>query len=186
MEETNISINTENFGIELKRYNDLPPNASLADYIKSGRTKYNLSQRELERRTDIDNSMISKIENGKIKKPSYEIIKKLSSELNINLLELLSVAKYTTKELTKLGLLVNPKKLKGTDKIEDYIVECEGQLHIDLIDVFESYSRGYLELEEVFGLFMFETGIDLEQLIPKEIVKMHSLESLIEELENDD
>lgn len=157
---------------------------SLGKYIKQERTKRNFSQRELARRTNIDNAMISRIEKGEIKKPSYEILKKISRELDVNLIRLLTLAQYTHEELSDLGLITSANNMNYIDKIENYIIECNGNAHIDLIEVFNDFYEHRISLHEFLSLFMSETGIDLSQYIPQEILYEHSLEKIFDEIKN--
>mgnify|MGYP004589792045 CR=1 FL=1 len=66
----------------------------LNDYIKEKREQLGISQRELARRIKIDNSTISYIETGRIKKPSISILVKISEELNLNIFELILMSCY--------------------------------------------------------------------------------------------
>lgn len=72
----------------------------LSDYIKNQREKLGISQRELARRIDIDNASISYIEKGRIKKPSIDVLVKISKELNLNIFKLIKMAGY--EELEKM------------------------------------------------------------------------------------
>ena len=67
---------------------------SLADTIKRAREKQGISQRELSRRTGIDNNTISEIEKGERKKPNAFSLKLLSMELNIDIKVLMTLCGY--------------------------------------------------------------------------------------------
>ena len=71
----------------------------LAELIKNAREKLDISQRELSRRTGIDNNTISQIEMGNRKKPNSLYLIKLSQVLNIPLYTLMLSSGYTEEEV---------------------------------------------------------------------------------------
>ena len=68
---------------------------NLANIIRNRRIEMNISQSELSRRTGIDRTTISKIEMGERKKPVINTLIKLSRVLNIDLRELMYLARYS-------------------------------------------------------------------------------------------
>ena len=76
-------------------------NMSLATLVKEARLNKKISQRELTRRTGVNNNTISKIEKGERKKPNILILKKLSLELELELdfEKLMKLSGYTTDEI---------------------------------------------------------------------------------------
>ena len=72
---------------------------NLAEAISNSREKIGITQRELSRRTGIDNNTIAKIEKGERKKPNILSLKKLGYALKINPDELLKLAGYTEEEI---------------------------------------------------------------------------------------
>ena len=72
---------------------------SLATLVKEARLNKKISQRELTRRTGVDNNTISKIEKGERKKPNILILKKLSLELELDFEKLMKLSGYTTDEI---------------------------------------------------------------------------------------
>ena len=72
---------------------------TLADAISISRKKAGITQRELSRRTGIDNNTIAKIEKGERKKPNVLSLKKLSHALNIDSDGILKLAGYTKEEI---------------------------------------------------------------------------------------
>ena len=60
-------------------------NKTLSEIIKNARIEKGISQRELSRRTGIDNNTIAKIENVSRKKPNALSLKKLAFVLNLEL-----------------------------------------------------------------------------------------------------
>lgn len=75
---------------------------TLSEIVMTARKKLKISQRELSRRTKIDNNTISKIENGQRKKPNIISLIRLSKILNIELVELLYASKYTESEVCEI------------------------------------------------------------------------------------
>ena len=74
-------------------------NMSLATLVKQARLSKNISQRELTRRTGVDNNTISKIEKAERKKPNILILKKLALELELDFEKLMELSGYTTDEI---------------------------------------------------------------------------------------
>ena len=74
-------------------------NKTLASVVKNAREKLGISQRELSRRTGIDNNTVAKIEKGERKKPNVLSLRKISFLLNLNLEELLKLAGYNEQDI---------------------------------------------------------------------------------------
>lgn len=74
-------------------------NKTLASIVKEARKKTGISQRDLSRRTGIDNNTLAKIEKGERKKPNVLSLKKLSVILNLNLKELMVLSGYSSKDI---------------------------------------------------------------------------------------
>lgn len=72
---------------------------TLAEAINITREKHKITQRELSRRTGIDNNTIAKIEKGERKKPNILSLKKLSFALGLDSDNLLELAGYTADEI---------------------------------------------------------------------------------------
>lgn len=89
-------------------------NIELSTIVKETRENQKLSQRELAKNMKVSNSLISRIENGIIKKPSYEILIKLSNELKIELSTLAKSVGYATSEEIK-------RVSEECDKVEEMI-----------------------------------------------------------------
>lgn len=71
---------------------------TLASVIKEAREKIGISQRELSRRTDIDNNTLAKIEKGERKKPNVLALYKLCVSLDLPLDELMELSGYSEHE----------------------------------------------------------------------------------------
>ena len=74
-------------------------NKTLASVVKNAREKLGISQRELSRRTGIDNNTVAKIEKGERKKPNVLSLRKISFLLNLDLEELLKLAGYNEQDI---------------------------------------------------------------------------------------
>ena len=74
-------------------------NYNLANVLRNGRMKLNISQSELARRLGVDRTTILKIENGERQKPTIDTLVRLSKGLNINLSLLLELSGYTSKNI---------------------------------------------------------------------------------------
>lgn len=74
-------------------------NESLSKLVREARIIKRISQRELARRTGVDNNTISKIEKGNRLKPNILILKKLSLELGLDFEKMMELSGYTTDEI---------------------------------------------------------------------------------------
>ena len=74
-------------------------NKTLASVIKNARERIGISQREVSRRTGIDNNTLAKIEKGERKKPNVLSLRKISFLLNLDLEELLKLAGYNGQDI---------------------------------------------------------------------------------------
>lgn len=77
---------------------------TIGEYINQKRRILGYSERELARRINIHNTTINKIENGKIKKPNYLTLKKISITINEPIEILLKLANYTKEEFKLLNI----------------------------------------------------------------------------------
>lgn len=100
-------------------------NKTLASVISSAREKIGISQRELSRRTGIDNNTVAKIEKGERKKPNTLSLIKLSKELNIDLKLLLELSGYTKEDAIMFENLIkdNPNNIISINKTTEKEVE---------------------------------------------------------------
>ena len=100
-------------------------NKSLASVISSAREKIGISQRELSRRTGIDNNTVAKIEKGERKKPNTLSLIKLSKELDIDLKLLLELSGYTKEDAIMFENLIkdNPNNIISINKTTEKEVE---------------------------------------------------------------
>ena len=85
--------------VEFINGNYVPVKNLLATIIKESRIKKGISQRELSRRSGVDNKTIAKIELGERKKPTIVTLLKISVILDLNIYEVLTVAGYSNEEI---------------------------------------------------------------------------------------
>ena len=67
---------------------------TLKTLIEGGRDVKNFSQRELARRIGLSNTSLNDLENGKVKKPDIEVLRKIAEQLDLSLEQLLKAAGY--------------------------------------------------------------------------------------------
>ncbi len=67
---------------------------TLKALIEGERDIKNFSQRELARRIGLSNTSLNDLENGKVKKPDIEVLRKIAEELDLSLEQLLTAAGY--------------------------------------------------------------------------------------------
>ena len=79
----------------------------LNNLIVSARSKKRISQRELARRIGINHVSVNDLEEGRIQKPSIEILTNISKELDISISKLLKAAGYE-----RLLFLLNDERLE--------------------------------------------------------------------------
>lgn len=104
-------------------------NETLASVVKEAREKLGISQRELSRKTGIDNNTIAKIEKGERKKPNILSLRKLSVVLNLNYTKLMKMCDYSKEEIKAIAdnnyysLAVKPKN--GAILMMEDLIELE-------------------------------------------------------------
>lgn len=76
---------------------------TLASVVKEAREKLGISQRELSRRTGIDNNTVAKIEKGERKKPNILSLRKLSVVLNLDYRNLMELCDYSKEEIKAIA-----------------------------------------------------------------------------------
>lgn len=145
----------------------------LCEIIKESRISKNISQRELARRINVNNAVIARIENGETRKPSFPLLKSISEELKLDLVQLLNAACYTMEEIHNLGYieLSEFRGICGTEKLENYMTKnSDGEYIIDLIKIFKGYKNNKIDINAVFGLICAATGgIDLTRYVSEEL-----------------
>ena len=84
---------------------------TLASVVKDAREKLGISQRELSRRTGIDNNTLAKIEKGERKKPNVLSLRKLALILDLSLDELMKLANYDESEFNIISNKIINKEI---------------------------------------------------------------------------
>jgi len=103
---------------------------TLASLVKDAREKLGISQRELSRRTGIDNNTLAKIEKGERKKPNVLSLRKLALILDLSLDELMKLANYDESEFNIISNKIINKENIDTSTIA-------GELINKFIDAFK-------------------------------------------------
>lgn len=103
---------------------------TLASVVKDAREKLGISQRELSRRTGIDNNTLAKIEKGERKKPNVLSLRKLALILDLSLDELMKLANYDESEFNIISNKIINKENIDTSTIA-------GELINKFIDAFK-------------------------------------------------
>lgn len=100
----------------------------LGQYIKSLRNEQNLTLHQVAKDTDIDMTMLSKIERGE-RLPTIEQIKRLANFFQLNENELL--AKLTAEKIVK-DYGINETTLNAVQLVEEQITNYLSQKNYDL------------------------------------------------------
>lgn len=133
-------------------------NIELGNYIKEAREEKGISQRELAKRINVDNALISKIEKGKVNKPNYLTLVKLCKELDLDLIDLLNLAKY---EILDFEILSN---IETYDNFEEAYSLKENYMNknkeIDANKVIKDYKNGKLNEIEALGIIIEAMELD--------------------------
>ena len=130
-------------------------NEKLGNFIKEQREKNGISQRELARNINVNNKTIDNIEKGLINKVSFDILIKISQQLDINLKELLKLSNYSEKEMDDLFKIVynyfNDELLLIEDfkeeEILQYTVVEDDMRYIDITKVLNAFKNN--EIDEI-------------------------------------
>lgn len=130
-------------------------NEKLGNFIKEQREKNGISQRELARNINVNNKTIHNIEKGLINKVSFDILIKISQQLDINLKELLKLSNYSEKEMEDLFKIVynyfNDELLLIEDfkeeEILQYTVVEDDMRYIDITKVLNAFKNN--EIDEI-------------------------------------
>lgn len=94
----------------------------LGDVIKKARENKQMSLRDVEELTDISNAYLSQLEGNKIKKPSPNVLSKLSDLYKIQYSILMKLAGYPVPEVTEQSPLY-ARIGETTTEEEDALVE---------------------------------------------------------------
>lgn len=135
---------------------------NLSDLIKEKRNKLNISQRELAKKINVDNSLISRIESGEVQKPNLFILFNLSETLDISIVKLLKACNYEGFDVELLNNLQDFEFLGSSEKL--YKRYCNSKNEIDLNKVVDDYKQNKIGELEAFSIFykclgLYDRGI---------------------------
>jgi transcriptional regulator with XRE-family HTH domain len=120
----------------------------LSDLIKENRSKLGISQRELAKRINVNDSYIAKIESDITKKPSVPVLVDLSKELKINVFELLEKAGYSRNEIDNIFNISSNQYsyLSELGNIDKKILnEC--------VFHYDEFERDFLDIVKILKLY---------------------------------
>ncbi|MES2516085.1 MAG: helix-turn-helix transcriptional regulator [Bacteroidota bacterium] len=107
---------------------------TLGEILRESREVMPLTLRQVEEATGISNAYLSQVENGKIKKPSINVLYKLAGLYNIELDSLLGASGVVEKKTAKQSKLLNSIALSaGTlskeeeDELLNYLTYLRGK-----------------------------------------------------------
>ena len=127
---------------------------TLGELIKKRRKKLGISQRELSRKTGVDNNTIAKLEKGTRKKPNTLALKKIAYVLKIDIRKILTLAGYSQEDIDyECSLTTNNITMQSNDgniilygeEVKDYFRDLRNAQYaiLKLIDLFEFDSFEY-------------------------------------------
>lgn len=126
-------------------------NESFSEVVKKIRTEANLSQREFAKKLGVSNALISRVEDGIVKKPSFEFLIALSKNFNVDIIPLILCTghKYPyTNALNRLLVSTNlsEEEIEKVLSIDNEEFE-EEVTYIDITKVLNLYKEEKLSLE---------------------------------------
>ncbi len=134
-------------------------NTELSNLIKNKRIEKGLSQRELAKKINVDNATISRIESGLINKISFDIVSKLSKELDIDFLTLFKSSKYTDEdlwEMANVGSKIYKEyfllKYLNEEEIKKFSTVQNNMISIDIVKVLDAYKDNKIDKETAIQL----------------------------------
>ena len=137
----------------------------LADVIKEARKNKNISQRELARQINVDNSSIAKIEKGLILKPTEFILMKIAKSLDLDVINLLKLAGYDEKDINIFN------KLTETN-IDSYFDDAPLHEVKQMLDRLDLEIRATYNLKTAMENYNFDNLKKLPNLDKKEKNKL--------------
>lgn len=140
-------------------------NETLSEVIKTAREKKGISQRELARQINVDNSTIAKIEKGKIKQPSEFVLMKIAKYLNLDAKGLLILAGYKEIEINNLNIFTEKNVLNYFDTAPLYEVK-------QLLDYLNKEIRATKNLKILMEIYNVKNLDKMTQFTKKEIKRL--------------
>lgn len=142
-------------------------NIVLAKMIKEAREKKEISQRELARRTNIDNAEISRIEKGTRIQPNFFALRNLSKELNIDFADLMRASKYEEEAITyfvplkdKEMPLIESRQWTEEEHKKFMSTKEDG---IDLLMVIRKFRKGHISEDDFIYLLSKGLGVNVKE-----------------------
>ncbi|MBR3229741.1 MAG: helix-turn-helix transcriptional regulator [Bacilli bacterium] len=140
-------------------------NETLTEVIKMAREKKGISQRELARQINVDNSTIAKIEKGKIKQPSEFVLMKIAKYLNLDAKDLLILAGYKEIEINNLNIFTEKNVLNYFDTAPLYEVK-------QLLDYLNKEIKATKNLKVLMEIYNVKNLDKMTQFTKKEIKRL--------------
>lgn len=140
-------------------------NETLSEVIKTAREKKGISQRELARQINVDNSTIAKIEKGKIKQPSEFVLMKIAKYLDLDAKELLILAGYKEIEINNLNIFTEKNVLNYFDTAPLYEVK-------QLLDYLNKEIAATKNLKILMEIYNVKNLDKMTQFTKKEIKRL--------------
>ena len=140
-------------------------NETLSEVIKTAREKKGISQRELARQINVDNSTIAKIEKGKIKQPSEFVLMKIAKYLNLDAKDLLILAGYKEIEINNLNIFTEKNVLNYFDTEPLYEVK-------QLLDYLNKEIKATKNLKFLMEIYNVKNLDKMTQFTKKEIKRL--------------
>lgn len=140
-------------------------NETLSEVIKKAREKKGISQRELARQINVDNSTIAKIEKGKIKQPSEFVLMKIAKYFDLDAKDLLILAGYKEIEINNLNIFTEKNVLNYFDTAPLYEVK-------QLLDYLNKEIKATKNLKFLMEIYNVKNLDKMTQFTKKEIKRL--------------
>lgn len=127
-------------------------NNELAQLVSNARIKKGISQRELAKMIGVSNAIISRIENGLVKKPNYITLSKLSAILSIDLMDLFESVDYAYEDILTLQHINDFYNLDGIS--EETLKKYLNSNEIDIVKVKNDYRNNKINELEAISIFL--------------------------------
>lgn len=131
-------------------------NKNLAEVIKETRINKKLTQRELADLIKVSKSYINKIEHGQTKKPSLEVLNRLSIFLNLDLIDIVELANYDIDEIYNWQEIKDSVFFHKINNMDNEIAKQykDKDNNIDMIKVMKDYKDAKISDIDTLTLFI--------------------------------
>ena len=138
---------------------------NISDILKNIREYEHISQRELARRLNVDNTTIAKLEDKKIPRASFETLFKISKVFYIPLTQLEKKVGYSI-ALDDVYERVNTLTSLPDNEIKKYLSSNDTELgedveYLNIDKILNSYKNNEIDLETARGLILSMNNIDI-------------------------